>query len=209
LPVGLVPRHALAGWRLATVLAIVVALVGTPSSAADPGTWPVIQLYVWLALTFIVAVHHDRATVVWVYATTVAALLLGLPDSRALMLAATALVLIGDLVRSRRLASEEAHRQAGLGELERSRRTVLEERTRIARDLHDVVAHHMSMVVVQAEKRPVPPERPARPGQERVRVDQRSARERSRRCAVCSGSCATRTSLSRSHRSRAWTGCRS
>jgi signal transduction histidine kinase len=37
---------------------------------------------------------------------------------------------------------------------EQSRRLVLEERTRIARDLHDIVAHHMSLVVVQAETAP-------------------------------------------------------
>jgi len=47
--------------------------------------------------------------------------------------------------------------------LERARRTVLQERTRIARDLHDVVAHHMSMVVVSAQTAPyrhdgVPPQ---------------------------------------------------
>ena len=31
---------------------------------------------------------------------------------------------------------------------------MLEERTRIAREMHDVVAHHMSMIAVQAETAP-------------------------------------------------------
>ena len=53
------------------------------------------------------------------------------------------------LAVQRRLAEQEE-----VSELERARRTVLEERARIARDLHDVVAHHMSMVVVQAESAP-------------------------------------------------------
>jgi signal transduction histidine kinase len=34
---------------------------------------------------------------------------------------------------------------------EESRRAVLEERTRIARELHDVVAHHLSLIAVQSE----------------------------------------------------------
>src|SRR5262249_6371085 len=37
---------------------------------------------------------------------------------------------------------------------ERARRAVLEERTRIARELHDVVAHHMSLIAVRAETAP-------------------------------------------------------
>src|SRR5262249_8636969 len=44
--------------------------------------------------------------------------------------------------------------QTERAEDERARRAVLEERTRIARELHDVVAHHMSLIAVRAETAP-------------------------------------------------------
>ena len=45
-------------------------------------------------------------------------------------------------------------RQEAVSELERDRASALEERARIARDLHDVVAHHMSLIVVQSQTAP-------------------------------------------------------
>jgi len=50
--------------------------------------------------------------------------------------------------------ADEARRQADEARKQRERGAVLEERARIAREMHDVVAHHMSMIAVQAETAP-------------------------------------------------------
>ncbi|MDG4771601.1 histidine kinase [Solwaraspora sp. WMMD792] len=63
-------------------------------------------------------------------------------------------IAVADQVRRRRASQHALASQTVVTQQEQQRRAVLEERARIAREMHDVVAHHMSMIAVQAETAP-------------------------------------------------------
>jgi signal transduction histidine kinase len=74
--------------------------------------------------------------------------------------------LLGDSAATRRIRAAELEERVDQAERARTaeaERAVVEERNRIAREMHDIVAHHVSLMVVQAEAGPVVVERdPAR-----------------------------------------------
>ncbi|MGV9214567.1 sensor histidine kinase [Micromonospora sp. RB23] len=152
-PLLALARRPLLAWRL-TVLALLVCTFNAPADLPGPWTPPLALGSV--AVVAVTLARVDRPVLAWVVAiTAVPVLTLVRPENRAAVLALLgALAIVGDLVRRNRLSRRALAAQTELSEREQERRAVLEERTRIARELHDVVAHHMSLIAVQAETAP-------------------------------------------------------
>ncbi|MEU8332119.1 histidine kinase [Micromonospora sp. NPDC048839] len=152
-PLLALPRRPLLAWRL-TVLALLICTFNAPADQAWPWTPPLALGSV--AVMAVVVARVDRPVLAWVVTiSTVPVLTFVDPDNRVpVLLLLGALAIVGDLIRRNRLSRRALDAQTELSEREQERRAVLEERTRIAREMHDVVAHHMSLIAVQAETAP-------------------------------------------------------
>lgn len=159
-PVLLAWYRPVAAWVVMAVAGPLITCVGVAlASPMTPLPWYLNLLFAQLPVMYVLALSATRhvtaiACVVTITAGTAAVLLFRAANPVAVATGAgswslvlLAAVLVGDARRVRRLDTLRAAEEVG-------RTRILEERTRIARELHDVVAHHMSVIAVQAASAP-------------------------------------------------------
>lgn len=153
LPVALCVRWPVWAWRFAYPMMFLGVINADPREAWP---WNTVQIIGFLLVLARLAVTQRSGVTIWATALSLLPVFLytwGTNAWGAAMLL-VAIAAIGDIFSRRRHTRELLEQSNELTELERARRAILEERTRIAREMHDVVAHHMSMIAVRAETAP-------------------------------------------------------
>ncbi|MER7111066.1 sensor histidine kinase [Streptomyces sp. NPDC000229] len=158
-----VARPLQAWWIIMTADVLgALFLLGADGVAGRPWPWTPMIVVGYLALMVALGLREPRRTLLGVWLVTGGAGFLFelLSQTRSdgihllLFILSGAVLLLTATLRERGDAQRRLVEQETISEAERARRTLLEERARIARELHDVVAHHMSVITVQADSAP-------------------------------------------------------
>jgi signal transduction histidine kinase len=160
-PLLLAIQRPLLAWRIMVLGQLAGVLAVAQNAPVWP--WPVGGCLAMIVVLFQVSASYQRRTAVGVgLVTTLLMLLPSVPLVNTplwlvvILCSVVSLVLVlGDAILGRRTAEARLAEQEELRRQDRARQAVLEERSRIARELHDVVAHHMSTIAIQAEAAPL------------------------------------------------------
>lgn len=146
------------------LITALTAAVSVPISPGEPWPWPVTTIFGHAAVLAIVAARgaSRREVVTWWVITQlvgVVAMLLApergtWPGLLPMAVLSAIAVIVGELLRSRTETRRQLAEQEDITAEERAQRARWQERARIARELHDVVAHHLSVVIVRADSAP-------------------------------------------------------
>lgn len=161
-PLVLAVSRPLAAWYIMITAAVLGTIPVLQGDAHNPSPWTAMTIVAYVVLCIALALRESRRTLVNIWLVTVAAsIVVGIfrdstsQDTGVLLIVLSGgVLLLGALLRERGETRRKLVAQETISEAERTRRTLLEERARIARELHDVVAHHMSVITVQADSAP-------------------------------------------------------
>ncbi|MEV6105441.1 histidine kinase [Streptomyces sp. NPDC051940] len=166
LPLVLAMFRPVGAFWLSLLLVAVGAVLG-PMNWYEAWPWSPGAFLSHIAVMAFVALRARPSAAVWMWTITTAygAVAASTTDrwtnnSEDMAVVSGIVLLIAVALRGWRTAHRESEAKDVVTAHERSQRTLLQERTTIARELHDVVAHHMSVVAIQAEAAPYRVENP-------------------------------------------------
>ncbi|MEU7479818.1 histidine kinase [Lentzea sp. NPDC042327] len=145
--------HPLWAWRMLAVVMVFEPVVLHDFRSAWGWPWTPGTVLAAAAALLTTAQAYRQTVLVWVFFFSMVVVWAHMWDYRDIFLVGAivgGVLVVGNAMRLRRVAEADRNEQSRRREVEEVRAATLQERAVIARELHDVVAHHMSVLALRA-----------------------------------------------------------